>query len=491
MVCTKCGNPIDEKNAFCGYCGSAIDLSVKTEKAAVSLTSPNFMLEERTPEIYYCSYCAGQISETDAFCEHCGTRTQFVQAPVAPKRVNEEPDVRRCAGTKKPVVIGVVVLLLVAVTVLGYGGFSLLRNRFGSNDIDTNQEDYSRRRGSASDDTGDSGFDSDDILDLKSDIEPDLENTMLSDSSPDSGDDTLPEEPADQTIDDIPVGFRSGVIDILENRRDWILSTVSNSDNSVASQFYVYYTDELTLLISSTSFGLTVFSFYGNGNDIELGTVSVESIGYPMYISTLIQPELSLFCLWISAEEAVREDFFSLEGSVFTHQFGYIYYHDNERFIDIEFYEGNPIRHSLTASEFFSRREEIASADSIYPVYIGAFDEVITYLKDEPAPQYNEAEIQPIVIANEFIFIDSHLRYITRDELEHLTGEELWKARNEIYARHGRDFSQTMVRDYFESLSWYQSRVEGDAFDAIAFTEVFNAYEIANITLIREVERSR
>lgn len=54
----------------------------------------------------------------------------------------------------------------------------------------------------------------------------------------------------------------------------------------------------------------------------------------------------------------------------------------------------------------------------------------------------------------------SSVMLIEQDALANFTDNQLWIARNEIYARHGRMFKNTYLQSYFNSCSWYQP-IEG------------------------------
>lgn len=70
--------------------------------------------------------------------------------------------------------------------------------------------------------------------------------------------------------------------------------------------------------------------------------------------------------------------------------------------------------------------------------------------------------------------------------LENLSNNELWIARNEIYARHGKIFQNEYLASYFSSCSWYEAK-EGKA--EITEREL-NEVEISNLKLIVAAEES-
>lgn len=99
--------------------------------------------------------------------------------------------------------------------------------------------------------------------------------------------------------------------------------------------------------------------------------------------------------------------------------------------------------------------------------------------------QTEETEMQDE--ASEYFIPDSDSRYLTMDDLEGYSEDDCRIARNELYARHGRKFTDENLRSYFESKSWYEGTIEPEDFD----DSVFNEYEIANRDLIVEYEKEK
>lgn len=106
-----------------------------------------------------------------------------------------------------------------------------------------------------------------------------------------------------------------------------------------------------------------------------------------------------------------------------------------------------------------------------------------------PAPTA-EPEITPEPTpdpADMYLLPDSNSRYLTREDLRDLTQEQCCLARNEIYARHGRQFNTAQIAAYFSTKNWYQG-----AIPAASFSEtVLNEYELANINFIYQYELDR
>ena len=109
----------------------------------------------------------------------------------------------------------------------------------------------------------------------------------------------------------------------------------------------------------------------------------------------------------------------------------------------------------------------------------------------EAAPQEPTLEpensMEPVSKEMEYILPDSNSRYLTGEELNGLSSEELRLAKNELYARHGRKFNDKSLQEYFNSCSWYTGTVEPEEFRDDDF---FNEYEKANRDLIIEAQNS-
>ena len=87
--------------------------------------------------------------------------------------------------------------------------------------------------------------------------------------------------------------------------------------------------------------------------------------------------------------------------------------------------------------------------------------------------------------SEDYIIQDSDKRYLSKEDLENFSKDELRLARNEIYARHGRIFEDEWLKEYFNSKYWYEGTVSGEDFQ----DDVFNDYENQNLILITEYEK--
>lgn len=87
---------------------------------------------------------------------------------------------------------------------------------------------------------------------------------------------------------------------------------------------------------------------------------------------------------------------------------------------------------------------------------------------------------------SDYILPDSSSRYLEESDLEGLSKDMLSKARNEIYARHGRLFSNPDLQSYFNSKSWYSGTINPNDFDQ----SCLNEYEKYNANFILQYENS-
>lgn len=87
----------------------------------------------------------------------------------------------------------------------------------------------------------------------------------------------------------------------------------------------------------------------------------------------------------------------------------------------------------------------------------------------------------------EYVFANSDSQYLTGNDFIGLTKEDCRIARNEIYARHGRTFSDEVLQAYFETCSWYYGWIAPEEFD----DNVLNDVERYNLELIQSYEANR
>lgn len=104
---------------------------------------------------------------------------------------------------------------------------------------------------------------------------------------------------------------------------------------------------------------------------------------------------------------------------------------------------------------------------------------------ETPSPANNSDE-------DDYVLSDSATRQYGAAELERLDNYQLYLARNEIYARHGRSFRNDDLNHYFGQKSWYNPIYAPDEFDALdARAQILNDNERHNADLMFEIEQSR
>ena len=99
-----------------------------------------------------------------------------------------------------------------------------------------------------------------------------------------------------------------------------------------------------------------------------------------------------------------------------------------------------------------------------------------------PEPQTETTPSQ----SGPWLFPDSSSRYLSPNELAGLSADQLWLARNEIYARNGYRFSSPKGIAFARSLGSYYHGVDPD--DDRVFNHM-NPFEKANVTLIKSIEQ--
>ena len=89
-----------------------------------------------------------------------------------------------------------------------------------------------------------------------------------------------------------------------------------------------------------------------------------------------------------------------------------------------------------------------------------------------------------------YVLPDSATHAYSERELAEYTNWELYVARNEVYARHGRRFRNEDLQGYFDRQPWYEPKLSPDEFDARA-DSLLNSIERKNVDTILSIETSR
>ena len=97
------------------------------------------------------------------------------------------------------------------------------------------------------------------------------------------------------------------------------------------------------------------------------------------------------------------------------------------------------------------------------------------------------SEDEAAVTSGEWMLADSDTHRYSISELARFSKDDLFIARNEIFARHGRMFGDSYLQQYFEGKSWYEPRYSAEEFDSMRTP--LNEIEIANVNTILSIER--
>lgn len=83
-----------------------------------------------------------------------------------------------------------------------------------------------------------------------------------------------------------------------------------------------------------------------------------------------------------------------------------------------------------------------------------------------------------------YILPKSNSEFLTEDDINNLSSNDIRFAINEIYARHGLIFNEDEYKNYFNNRYWYEEKITSNEFDV----NVFNEYERENLALLLEYE---
>ena len=104
-----------------------------------------------------------------------------------------------------------------------------------------------------------------------------------------------------------------------------------------------------------------------------------------------------------------------------------------------------------------------------------------TKYHDSPTPSITPARGQ-------WLFEDSSSRYLSAAELSSLSSDDLWRARDEIFARNGYKFKTARGIAFARTLGNYYHGVDGN--EEHVFNNM-NQYEKANVTLIKKIRQGQ
>ena len=88
--------------------------------------------------------------------------------------------------------------------------------------------------------------------------------------------------------------------------------------------------------------------------------------------------------------------------------------------------------------------------------------------------------------ADEYVIPSSSICLLQQEMMDNWSDNDLWIAKNEIYARHGRMFGNDYLQQYFNQCSWYQGTISAKKFD----DDVLNETEKKNVELLSEAKKN-
>ena len=154
-----------------------------------------------------------------------------------------------------------------------------------------------------------------------------------------------------------------------------------------------------------------------------------------------------------------------------------------------------------TASEYKSKESKaklFAYSDECLYYFIEPDENAFIVENEKIAEEYNNMldsidEIESMVTVREATLMDSSEMVIplsdkialSEEQCEDLDINDMWLARNEIYARHGYDFDDAFLKNHFEACSWYVSSGKKVSDSAL------NSIELQNVRLLKSLADSQ
>lgn len=120
----------------------------------------------------------------------------------------------------------------------------------------------------------------------------------------------------------------------------------------------------------------------------------------------------------------------------------------------------------------------------------GGDNNVVVVVGDDKPSQPTGGTVVVREPSNSYVLPNSASHSYSTSELSHLTDWELYLARNEIYARHGRRFNNDDLQRYFNAQSWYTPVYSPEDFDARSGS-ILSSVEQNNASTILSVEQAR
>lgn len=88
---------------------------------------------------------------------------------------------------------------------------------------------------------------------------------------------------------------------------------------------------------------------------------------------------------------------------------------------------------------------------------------IVIYNNTTPSPN-NYVPTRP---SSGYILPNSASTYLSASDVSYLSNDDLSRAMNEIWARHGRRFKNNWLQSYFNSMTWYRGTIDPDSFNSV------------------------
>lgn len=404
----------------------------------------------------YCRHCGKQIKDESLFCTYCGQAVKKVTPVVNNTAVKQtvepttepamEPTIEeadRPQKKKKGKGIVIVILALLAVAVIVAGAYFVLDYK---NSSQNQRNEWSEEEEEEEDDESD-----------REDEDEDSEE----DETEAVSDETEQTEAAPASAEELDV-----------SQIDGLITTLCSSGNPIRN-----------MLADPAGFNSS-FMLNSIGDEADIQRILEK---YPDAYR-----EDYYLCM---PEEAVRDylknsiglDELSTLLEISSYEGGYSSYSDGVfsmvRPDSGDYWIGNPV---ITEIKTVSETEVVVSGEIIS----GAANNEATSLFEivltaNPDSIWGGYTLSAITKWDTYILPHVDTEYLTEADIMNWDADYLRLARNEIYARHGRQFDDEGLKSYFESCNWYVGTVPASEFDEA----VLNEYELANRDLIVQYEQ--
>ena len=415
----------------------------------------------------FCRKCGNEVKPGVKFCSKCGTPVTTVEQMQAAQPKTEQPravqpNMGQPQSEKSGKGLKVAIIIIIVVVVLaagGVGGYFLWDYFSENSEISENDKDDEDRKNDN---------------DRKDDNDVELNDEEQNEEMGEEQVEEPEEEPLQIVVDpaQVQAAVDAYLVYVLENGmyESGYSYALLNIDGDCVP--------ELLCDSGYTAGGLQLLSYY-NGivheNRLEMGGFYYVEYRNRIYLSSGRMGYYSDVIYHLQSGTLVED----ISGSWYEEMQG-----DNEEGYEV-LYEYAWNNKNVSEEEYnkklahafdMSKQTSWSTSDSLDL----ALSKYITGV-----PELAGMTLSDVTTDNGDVLPTSSSEYLTKAEIQQLTDEELRIARNEIYARHGYTFKDEALLAYFMSKPWYQPTV------AEVPDSVMNEYELANRTLILEVEEER